>query len=148
MVIGRIDQLTNSFMPPPAVGSGGGGRASSFADYLSEARNTFGHDKVDSSEDVLREGAEELVATAFLKPIFKMMREDPLRSDILPVSKGEKLFGPMLDAQMAKQITDQSHYSLVDAVVRSLTRGTKAGGGSESESSDDVHNDNKKSVLK
>jgi len=145
MISNGIDQIVKGVMPTPAIKPRSSGDPS-FADYLSEARLTFGHDKVNNQEDVIREGAKELVATAFLKPIFKMMREDPLRSDVLPISKGEKLFGPLLDAKMAEQITDRSHYSLVDAVVRSLTHGTKTKPQHSSEISDGVSN--KKSISK
>jgi len=67
-----------------------------------------------------------------------MMREDPLRSDLIPISKGEKMFGPMLDAQMAKQMTDRGSYPLVEAIVRSLTRNTNSEGVGATDKSDDL----------
>ena len=145
MLLNGVDQIAKDGLSIPGLrsrGSEGVGLQSSFSDYLAQARNTFGHEKVNSGEDVIRESAKELVATAFLKPMFKMMREDPLRSDVIPISKGEKMFGPMLDAQMAKQMTDRGTYPLVEAIVRSLTRNTSSESAELKDKSDDL---NKKS---
>ncbi|MFG0328742.1 MAG: hypothetical protein ACF8PN_02480 [Phycisphaerales bacterium] len=85
----------------------------------SQAASLVGSSSNDRYETV-RRAAEELVATAFVQPMFKMMREDPLRSDLLPVSAGEKSFGPLLDAELAKRITRSARFDLVDSVARDL----------------------------
>ncbi|MFW5653416.1 MAG: rod-binding protein [Planctomycetota bacterium] len=79
----------------------------------------------DASEQLLRRSAEELVSTAFLKPMFKLMRDDPLKSDLFGNSKGEETFGPMLDDEFARAIVSSEQWPIVDAVVRGLqVRGT------------------------
>jgi len=74
----------------------------------------------DSLLDALKAGATELVATTFIQPMFAMLRSDPLRSDLFPESSGEKMFGPMLDAELAKKIVSSGNLPLTDAVVRQL----------------------------
>lgn len=99
---------------------GGVAGSSSFADVLNSARETFSVKGLESAEDLVREGARELVSKAFFEPIFAMMREDPLRSDLVPLSAGEKMFGPLLHSEFAKRIVASGNFPLVDAVVRSL----------------------------
>jgi len=94
--------------------------SSGFAGILNWARETFSENGLESAEDVVREGARELVSKAFFEPIFAMMREDPLRSDVVPLSAGEKMFGPLLHSEFAKRIVASGNFPLVDAVVRSL----------------------------
>ncbi len=103
------------------------GDESSFSGFLQMARETFNSggmgdsaDEIKSEEDVVQAGARELVATAFFEPLFKLMREDPLRSEVVPLSAGEKMFGPMLHTEFAKRITEKGNFPLVQAVARSL----------------------------
>ena len=110
-----------------AVATDGLGVDESFADYLALARETFNSNGADGTvneiknkEDVVRAGARELVATAFFAPLFKLMREDPLRAEVVPMSAGEKMFGPMLHAEFAKEITAKGNFPLVEAIARSL----------------------------
>jgi len=95
------------------------GRAA-FQAFLDAARATFGHEGVTDRESAIRKGADELVAQAFFQPIFKMMREDPLRSEVIPISKGENLFGPLLDSELSKRIVEGERFPITGALVRSL----------------------------
>ncbi len=103
---------------------------------IEQSRNIFGQNMLqsDSSEsaeasslDALKAGATELVATTFIQPMFAMLRNDPLRSELFPESSGEKMFGPMLDAELAKRIVSSGNLPLTNAVVRQLqTLGQKS----------------------
>jgi len=83
-----------------------------------------------SPEELLRRSAEELVSMAFLKPMFSMLRSDPLKSDLFGQSKAEKTFAPMLDDEFARRIVSSAQWPIVDAVVRRLqvTDGGPSGG--------------------
>ncbi|MBL1218193.1 MAG: hypothetical protein D8M59_11950 [Planctomycetes bacterium] len=73
-------------------------------------------DRADTRETV-RLAAAELVAGTLIQPMFRMMREDPLNSDLIPVSSGEKAFQQMLDSEMAKHVIQASRLPLVDALT-------------------------------
>lgn len=89
--------------------------------FAEESRRLFGASAGGGDPlEVVRRGAEELVARAFIQPLFKMMRDDPLRSDFIPQSQGEKTFGPLLDAELSKRMVRAARFDLVEAVAREL----------------------------
>ncbi len=104
--------------------------ASGFADAMQAASRDavesidLGH--ITGAEDresrplIARRGAEELVANALILPAFKMMREDPLRSDLFGKAPGQDAFEGLLDTELAKRMTAKSKFALVDAVARKL----------------------------
>lgn len=73
-----------------------------------------------TAEQMLRRSAEELVSTAFLKPMFAMLRNEPLKSGLFGQSQAEKSFGPLLDGEFARNIVSSAQWPIVDAVVRRL----------------------------
>ncbi len=91
-----------------------------FDAHLAAAKQAFGDASLGDAEDAVRKGANEMLARAFFEPIFKMIREDPLRSDVMPLSSGEKMFGPMLDAHISRSMTEQANFPLAEKLVQSL----------------------------
>lgn len=90
--------------------------------FKSEYARVFTGANTDNDYEVAKRAAEEMVSNIFIKPIFSMMRNDPLKSDLVAVSSGEKTFGPMLDGEFAKNIVNKAHFPLIDAVASSLLR--------------------------
>lgn len=88
--------------------------------FLGQVGQILGSEAATSPEAAVRKGAEELVASAFFKPIFAMVREDPLRSDVIPMSSGEKMFGPLLDAEFSKRITERADFPITEAIVKRM----------------------------
>lgn len=82
----------------------------------------FGRELVRTQEDVARRGAEELVANALILPAFKMMREDPLQSDLLGKAPGQEAFESMWDQEIANRLARSAQLPLVDSVARRLLR--------------------------
>ena len=74
----------------------------------------------------LRGAAEQLVATAFIQPLFQHMRDDPFRSDRFHGGAGEKAFAPLLHTELADRVASAPGWPLVDSIVRSLTPGERA----------------------
>lgn len=67
-----------------------------------------------------RKAAEEFVSIAFVEPILRSMRESNHAEGPFAPTAAEKSFGPLLDAEIAKQIVAHERYGLVDAVARQL----------------------------
>lgn len=106
---------------PASRSAASGAGALTESGFAIQAGRLFGRDAdTDTRIDIVRRGAEELVSTAFIQPVFEMMRQDPLRAELTPLSKGEKTFGPMLDAELSKRIVRSARFPLVDAVARQL----------------------------
>lgn len=101
-----------------AQAMGGGG----FADALSRAATLrAGGDLSAVAPDMTpRQAAEELVATAFVKPILASMRDMNQAQAPFAPTAAEKQFAPMLDAILARQIVRSGRLSLVDAVARQM----------------------------
>jgi Rod binding domain-containing protein len=85
-----------------------------FSQMLSHAMQ--GRDREEARE-VLREAAEQLVATAFITPILGALRENSLAEGPFAPNAAEKRFGPLLDQQFADRITQSAKFSLVDTIV-------------------------------
>ena len=76
-----------------------------------------------------REAAQQLVSSAFILPMLQMMRDDPLRAELIHGGTAEDLFGQKLDTIIADNIVHQSNFPLVDAVYdRIMQRAHPAGG--------------------
>jgi len=82
--------------------------------------NLFDVDQVENEEEAVRRAVEELVSRAVVQPMFQMMRNDPLKSDLIPKSSGEETFGTMLDAKLANRIVHRSNWPLIDSLTSSL----------------------------
>ena len=68
-----------------------------------------------------RQAAEELVSIALVQPILKELRDTNRAAGAFAPGTGEKTFGPVLDAAMAKQIVQGGRFNVVDAVERAMS---------------------------
>lgn len=67
-----------------------------------------------------RKAAEEFVSIAFVEPVLRSLRESNHAPEPFAPTEAEKTFGPLLDAEISKQIVAHERYGLVDAVARQL----------------------------
>ncbi len=67
-----------------------------------------------------RRAAEEFISATLIEPILKMSRENNHAAPPFGLTPAEKSFGPMLDAEIARNIVARERYGLVDAVARQL----------------------------
>ncbi len=67
-----------------------------------------------------RRAAEEFISATLIEPILKMSREHNHAAPPFGPTPAEKSFGPMLDAEIARNIVARERYGLVDAVARQL----------------------------
>ncbi|MGP1272256.1 MAG: hypothetical protein ACTS22_02885 [Phycisphaerales bacterium] len=69
------------------------------------------------SEADVRHSAEQLVATAFIAPILRDMREHSQAEPPFAPTPAEKQFGALLDARTAEQIVRSADLPLVDRLT-------------------------------
>ncbi|MFP4143726.1 MAG: hypothetical protein ACOCTI_03245 [Phycisphaeraceae bacterium] len=67
-----------------------------------------------------REAAEQLVATAFIKPLLQQVRNDPFKSDLFHGGQGEEAFGQRLDTILADRMVQRMNFPLVDTIAKSV----------------------------
>lgn len=72
------------------------------------------------TRDQIREVAGEFVAIAFFDPLFKQIREDPLRSDLFSGGRGEEVFQPQLHAELSRRMAHARSMPLVEAITESF----------------------------
>lgn len=72
------------------------------------------------SADDGRRAAEEFISATLIEPILKLSRENNHAAPPFGPTPAEKSFGPMLDAEIARNIVARERYGLVDAVARQL----------------------------
>lgn len=73
-----------------------------------------------TQDEILREAASQLVATAFIMPLVQSMHESPWAQGPFAPGTAEKQFRPMLDQQLADEVTSASTFGLVDTIVKEL----------------------------
>lgn len=64
--------------------------------------------------------AEEFVSSALVKPVLSLLRGSSRASAPFAPGAHEKLFAPLLDAELASRITRAQGFDLVDSVARQL----------------------------
>jgi len=67
-----------------------------------------------------REAAEELVAITLVQPILAQLRESDMGAEPFAPSEGEKQFGALYDAEIARQMVRGRSFPLVDALARQM----------------------------
>ena len=72
--------------------------------------------------ELARKTAEDFVASAFIEPLLKQMRENNHAAAPFAPGPAEKQFGGIIDAQVARQIARASRYGLVDEMARRMGR--------------------------
>jgi len=96
-------------------------------DHTTSASFSLNADRLTAPTDAdARSAAEEFVAVAFIEPILHALRESNHAAAPFGPTAGEKAFGPLLDAEIARGIVARERYGLVDAVARGLRTDTRA----------------------
>jgi len=86
----------------------------SFARVLSAA------DATAKTESEVRKAAQQLVASTFVLPLLKQVRNDPFKNELFHGGSAEETWGAQLDTTIADRITARSNFPMVDAVYRSI----------------------------
>ena len=93
-----------------------------FAGFMDRARSEGG-----TSQEQLREAAEQLVSTTMIMPVFEQLRDDSFASDLFHGGRTEKIFQQQLDQVLADRISGATRFDLVDAVYKQLSRDAAGG---------------------
>lgn len=70
--------------------------------------------------ELARKTAEDFVASAFVEPLLKQLRETNHAAAPFAPGPAEKQFGGIIDAQVARQIARASRFGLVDEMARRM----------------------------
>lgn len=97
----------------------------SFAGVLSRAEHRADASGV-TPEQQAREGAESLVALAFVQPMLKEFREANKAAAPFAPTPAEKQFRALMDAELAQRIVRAADFPLVERLARDLLRTTSA----------------------
>ncbi len=92
-------------------------------DAIMSGTNAISAMKIDSHAQRMekaRDAAEELVSISLVQPILKELRDTNRATGPFAPGAGEKAFGPLLDAAMAKQIVSAQGFNVVDAVAEKM----------------------------
>lgn len=84
-----------------------------------------------ASARTARQAAEEFVGLTLVQPILTMLREQSTAAPPFAPGPGEKVFGPLLDAEIAKRITQAKGFGLIEVVARNLLEKRGAVGAQE-----------------
>jgi len=75
-----------------------------------------------------REAAEQLVASAFLQPMFKQLRESGFKTGLFDGGQAEQAFEQRLHTRIGDRLVRKMDLPMVDAVTRYLTQNGSRGG--------------------
>lgn len=91
-------------------------------------------------DDPVRELAAQFVAAALVKPVFDMMRNDPMKSELFHGGFAEDVFAQQLHGIYRERLVASERLDVVDAIVAKIRQGASsrlgrdvAGGGAEDE---------------
>ena len=73
-------------------------------------------------EQVVRQAAEQLVATTLVQPLLAAVRNDPFKSELFHGGLAEDMFGSQLDTLISERITKATRLPIVDAVYDKIMR--------------------------
>lgn len=73
-------------------------------------------------EQVARRSAEEFVASTLIVPVLKALRAQNSAAPPFAPGEGERLFGPLLDEEIAVRISRAERFPLVDRLARDLLK--------------------------
>ena len=79
-----------------------------------------------TTKEESREAAEMLLATTFVEPVLKSLRDNSQAVAPFAPTNGEKQMRSLLDQKLAQQIVHAGNWPLVDSLARDLLR-TQAG---------------------
>lgn len=69
----------------------------------------------------VRQSAEQLIATTFIMPLFKRLRNDPLATKLFHGGQGEDIFQQQMDQILADRMAASANFDLVDSVEQFFT---------------------------
>lgn len=112
----------------PAFESAGRANAPGFAESLIGAtRAGEDDDATAADEQQAREAAQQLVASAFLLPLMRELRERPFEAEFLKAGPGRDAFEQKLHTRLADHMVERMELPIVEAVQRFVTqRGPEA----------------------
>jgi Rod binding domain-containing protein len=114
--------ISSAFSPGPAQGASLIERHASFADALGRA--AWGAAPADPAA-LARQGAEQLVANAFIRPLLAQLREGSGAAPPFAPTQGEKQFRSLADAKLADDIVRSARLPIVDRIANDLLRRTR-----------------------
>ena len=77
---------------------------------------------VESAESTARGAAEGLVATTFIEPILKQIRESNTAPPPFGPSRAEKQFSSLLDSKLSDEIVHAANFPLVERITSELLK--------------------------
>lgn len=116
--------------PPGAIGAIGRSGSTAGSPLAPRAQVDFGRvlaraserEPGSSPEAAARRAAEEFVASALITPVLKALREQNSAAPPFAPGDGERLFGPLLDEEIAFRISRAERFPLVDRLARDLLK--------------------------
>lgn len=92
-----------------------------FASVLSRAHTRVG-EKATRPQERAREAAQQLVATAFVLPVLKQLRDTNNAAEPFKPNPAEKSFGRLMDTELSQRIVSSRGWALVDRVADTLLK--------------------------
>jgi len=108
-----ISGTLNPVSSPPSASLGAEIPHEAFSGYL---RSAGSPGRVSRREEEAMTAAQQLVATAFIRPILAELGEANFASDRFQPGAGEKRMRPLLDAEIGDRIASSPGFPLVEAV--------------------------------
>lgn len=125
--------LTDSYAAPRMIAGGNThDEQRAFGEVLGLARGTNPDATPEQKRADAREAAEKLVASTFIEPLLKSMRESNQAAAPFAPTQGEKQFRGLIDARVAESVVRRSNLSIVDRVTDTLVRAAGLDEGGES----------------
>jgi Rod binding domain-containing protein len=75
-----------------------------------------------SQEQAARHAANQLVATAFVKPLLQQVHQSAFRSELFHGGAGERMFQDHLDTILAERITQRTGFAVAEQIYRHVAR--------------------------
>lgn len=97
------------------------GRQAAFSEALGRQLVPSASPSADPGERA-RAGAEQLVATAFVQPLLKQLRESDHSAPPFAPTQAEKQLRAMGDTELAHRIVHASHFPVVDRIAQDLLK--------------------------
>ncbi len=102
---------------PAATRRGAPGFAESLASTLKP-----GDDEKQAQQQQAREASQQLVASAFLTPLFDQLRNSGFKTKYFDGGQGEDAFMQRLHTRLADRMVQRGNLPIVDAVARFVTQ--------------------------
>ena len=103
-----------------AIGTVSGDEHRAFEDVLGVARDYDANESNSDREARAREGAEKLIASVFVEPLLKSVRESSQAAEPFKLTSGEKQFRSLLDARVAETVVRKADLSLTKRIAADL----------------------------